>query len=321
MARPTSFKESDIIRAVNKINKNPRITINGTSLRDSVGSGRPDALFKLYTKMLDDGKITTIEEATEISEVVEVRELPVEVQQSLDEAVNSLKNVVMHCNDIAHNTVENRLSTAIDKAKAAEILAAEDVQKAQQDLCNAYDEIEQVKDENQDETDLLNEKITKLDRGNSELTVELNSIKKEFGDAQKENAELLEKLESYAAKMKEADIKIELLTQERNMAHTDKAEIKEQAALDKSELVDSHKAKVDSINAEHKQSIDALSKANTEAITEIGKAKDQTISTLQASVNDGKQLSEDIKEQLKSAIDEVKSLKSQMAKTEKDNKS
>ena len=49
--------------------------------------------------------------------------------------------------------------------------------------------------------------------------------------------------------MKEADIKIELLTQERNMAHTDKAEIKEQAALDKSTLVDSNKAKVDSINS------------------------------------------------------------------------
>ncbi|MFT5716331.1 MAG: hypothetical protein ACI9T7_000506 [Oleiphilaceae bacterium] len=195
MARPASFKASDVIKAANELNKLSK-NINGTSLRKLVGAGRPDALMKQYNELLNEGKITTVEETTEVAEVVEVRELPVEVQQSLDEAVTSLKNVVMHCNDIAHNTVESRLSAAIEKAKDTEINAAEEVEKAQQDLGNAYDEIEQLKDEYQTEIDLLNEKLSQSIQVNSDLKIELSNTKKDLGDAQKSNIDLTTKLET-----------------------------------------------------------------------------------------------------------------------------
>jgi hypothetical protein len=148
-----------------------------------------------YNKLLEDGKIIAKEIATEITEVVEVRELPKEVGESLDDAILALKHVVMQCNDIAHNTVENRLSVAIDKAKAMEVFAAEEMEKSQKDLGAAYDEIEQLKDECLAETCLLNEKITTLNEENSDLKIESNSFKKAHEDTQNNNRNLSKKLE------------------------------------------------------------------------------------------------------------------------------
>jgi hypothetical protein len=192
MAAPKKFKDSDIIKAANEINKAGK-NINGTSLRKLIGAGRPDALLKMYNDLLIEGKITVIEEATEVAEFVEIRELPKEVEQSLDDAVIALKNVVMQCNDIAHNTVENRLSAAIEKAKAAEVFAAEEVEKSEADLTAAFDEIEQLKEESQLELDLLTEKITSLTAENLELASEFRDQKKISNNAL-DNVKRLEKL-------------------------------------------------------------------------------------------------------------------------------
>ncbi|HHK8568962.1 TPA: hypothetical protein ACQYCS_004630 [Vibrio parahaemolyticus] len=195
MARPTSFKASDIINAANELSRTGK-NINGTSLRKLVGAGRPDALMTMYNELLAEGKISTVEETKDVAEVVEIRELPQEVEQSLDDAVTALKNVVMQCNDIAHNTVEGRLNAAIEKAKAEEILAAEEVEKAQIDLGAAYDEIEQLRDEHQAEIESLNDKLAKRDQENSELKLELSSTKQALDDSQKSNTDLSSKLEA-----------------------------------------------------------------------------------------------------------------------------
>lgn len=195
MAAPKKFKDSDIIKAANELNKAGK-NINGTSLRKLVGAGRPDTLLKMYNDLLAEGKITAIEETTEVAEVVEVRELPKEVEQSLDDAINALKNVVMQCNDIAHNTVENRLSAAIEKAKSAEVFAAEEVEKSEADLAAAFDEIEQLKEESQAELDLLSEKNGELVKEVSETKSELRSYHKSCADLEGKNVDLLIKLEA-----------------------------------------------------------------------------------------------------------------------------
>ncbi|HHC7360971.1 TPA: hypothetical protein ACN30T_004407 [Vibrio parahaemolyticus] len=195
MARPASFRPSDIINAVNELNRTGK-NINGTSLRKLVGAGRPDALMSMYNDLLAEGKISTIEEQQEVAEVIEVRELPPEVEESLNSAVESLKNVVMQCNDIAHTAVEGRLNAAIDKAKAQEVLAAEEIEKAQADLKAAYDEIEQLRDDHQAELDKLNEKLEKQNKENSDLKLELTSTKQSLNDQQKTNADLSTKLEA-----------------------------------------------------------------------------------------------------------------------------
>ncbi len=117
--------------------------------------------------------------------------------------------------------------------------------------------------------------------------------------------------------LKESGTKIQLLTQERDLAKADKAETKEQAINEKAALNESHKAEVNNINNDHKQALDALVKSNSEAIVEINKAKDQTITTLQASIDDSKVQREDAKEQLKSINKEVISLKNQLGNSEK----
>lgn len=204
MARPTSFKESDIISAANELNRANK-NINGTSLRKIVGAGRPDALMTMYNELLEQGKISTIEKQHEVAEVVDVRELPAEVEESLNSAVESLKNVVMQCNDIAHNVVEGRLSAAIEKAKAEEILAAEEVEKAQLDLTAAYNEIEQLREEHQAELDQLNDKLAKLNQENSDLKLELTSIKQSLNAQHKINAEQSDKLETKTEQCQKAE--------------------------------------------------------------------------------------------------------------------
>ncbi|HHY0492716.1 TPA: hypothetical protein ACVU46_004510 [Vibrio parahaemolyticus] len=205
MARPTSFKASDIINAANELSRTGK-NINGTSLRKLVGVGRPDALMSMYNELLAEGKITTVEEANkDVAEVVEVRELPQEVEESLNAAVESLKNVVMQCNDIAHSAVEGRLSAAIEKAKAEEILAAEEVEKAQLDLTSAYNEIEQLREEHQAELDRLNEILAKRDQENSDLKLELTSTKQSLNDQQKTNADLSAKLETKTEQCQQAE--------------------------------------------------------------------------------------------------------------------
>lgn len=204
MARPATFKASDIINAANELNRTGK-SINGTSLRKLVGAGRPDALMTMYNELLEQGKISTIEKQHEVAEVVDVRELPAEVEESLNSAVESLKNVVMQCNDIAHNVVEGRLSAAIEKAKAEEILAAEEVEKAQLDLTAAYNEIEQLREEHQAELDQLNDKLAKLNQENSDLKLELTSIKQSLNAQHKINAEQSDKLETKTEQCQKAE--------------------------------------------------------------------------------------------------------------------
>lgn len=195
MAAPTKIIASDVMKAANELRRVGK-NINGTALRNITGTGRPENIMEMYEQLLKEGKITAIESATEVSDIVDVRELPKEVQQSLEDAVASLKNVVMHCNDIAHNTVENRLSAAIDKAKAAEVLAAEETQAAQTDLTSAYNEIEELKDEYKIDLDLLNEKRAKLDRDNSDLKTELSNTQKSYGETRTANTDLSRNLET-----------------------------------------------------------------------------------------------------------------------------
>lgn len=262
MARPASFKASDIIKAANELNRASK-NINGTSLRKLVGAGRPDALMKQYSELLEEGKITAVETTTEITEVVEVRELPKEVQQSLDDAVASLKNVVMNCNDIAHNTVENRLDAAMEKTKAAEVLAAEEVEKAQQDLGNAYDEIEQLKEESQAEVDLLNEKTTKLDQNNSDLKIELSGTKKDLNDIQEDNIDLTIKLE----------------------AKTNQCQVAEQESIvqkTRSEEVAKQLVTAQEVSAELNQKLNDANSINAKNLTEIATLTANVTNALEA---------------------------------------
>jgi chromosome segregation ATPase len=195
MAAPTKIIESDVIKAANELNRQSK-NITGSALRKISGVGRPENVFAVYEQLLEDGKITAVEKNSAVSEVVEVRDLPVEVQQSLDDAVSSLKNVVMHCNEIAHNTVESRLSSAINKANEKELLAAEDMQKSEIDLTNAFNEIEQLKEESQAEIELLSEKNGELVKEISETKSELRSYHKSNSELEGKNVDLLIKLEA-----------------------------------------------------------------------------------------------------------------------------
>lgn len=266
MARPTTFKSSDIIKATNELNKSSTSKITGTALRKLIGTGRPDVIMREYNKLLENGTITAKKTDTDINEVVEVRELSKELEASLGDAMTALKNVVMHCNDIAHNTVENRLSAAIDKAKSAEVLAAEDVEKSEIDLAAAYDEIEQLKDERMTETDQLNEKITTLIKENSNLKIELNSLKKSYEDTQEVKMDLSEKLE----------IKTEQYTHAEQESLVQKTRSEE---VDK-QLLTAHK-----INAEHSKKIEDATALHTSNTANIAKLTTQLTDAIKAKVD------------------------------------
>ena len=147
MARPVTFKSEDIIRAAHDLNRAGG-NINGTSLRKFVGSGRPDALMKEYSKLLTEGKITILEKSAGVARGVEVIALPFEMQKALDDALKLLKSTAFQCADI------------IDGSH----LSVDEVQ-AEFDRLNA--KIEQ-----------LNSKLTISEKENLEFRIELNNTKR-----------------------------------------------------------------------------------------------------------------------------------------------
>jgi len=347
MAAPRKFKDSDIINAVNELNKAGK-NISGGSLRRIIGTGRPDVLIEQYNKLLASGEITENTKKSGVSEVVEVRDLPREVQQSLDEAVASLKNVVMHCNDIAHNTVENRLSAAIEKAKETQLLAAEEIEVAQAERDSAYNEIEQLKDdaeqlkdEHQVDLDLLDEKLAKRDRENSDLKIELSNTKKSYEYTKSANTDLSRNLdektkqcsaseqESLVQKTRYEEVAKQLLAaQEANAGLTKKLDdastlhttnAAEIAKL-KSQLEDSNNSKEEAI----KEAILHEDRANN-AFKEVEKFKAQTESAKEqvAELKSSEaQLHERLEKQVEENAEEkaenklrIKNLESELAKT------
>lgn len=141
MARERAFSEEQVQSAAEALlieGKN----INGTSLRNKVGSGRPSALMEAYQALKESGVIQMptrpgIEDAPRQPQM-----LPPEVAEAMNVILADVEALLRRNYDVAHQTVEQRLNGAIAEAnqcaKEAALREAESV--AEQD--KAFEELE-----------------------------------------------------------------------------------------------------------------------------------------------------------------------------------
>lgn len=105
--------------------------INGTSLRNQIGVGRPTALMNAYEELKEKGLIETpqvdIVESNEIKHQV----LPPEIADQTAIVLADIERMIHSINDHAHFTVEQRLNGAINEAnvRASEAAKREDIKK------------------------------------------------------------------------------------------------------------------------------------------------------------------------------------------------
>ena len=115
MARERGWNDEQVIEAANLLLVEGK-NINGTSLRNKVGEGRPSALMNTYERLEREGLILapTVPDTTE--QTLVHQELPPEVSEKLSVMLADVEHLVHQINDHAHYTVEQRLNNAIAEA-------------------------------------------------------------------------------------------------------------------------------------------------------------------------------------------------------------
>lgn len=181
MARERTFTEQQIIGAVTQLMIDGK-NINGTSLRNHIGAGRPSALMSAYEELKEKGMIETpqldIVEQTEIKHQV----LPPEIADQASIVLADIERMIHNINDLAHFTVEQRLNNAINEAN---IRASEAAKREADSLDQQNKAFEQLEDA-LDEIDNMTEKMEQLQQEINELRT-----KYELSENNRKNIELV----------------------------------------------------------------------------------------------------------------------------------
>ncbi len=209
MARERSFTDQQIISAVSQLMMDGK-NINGTSLRNQIGVGRPTALMSAYEELKEKGLIETpqldIVESAEIKHQV----LPPEIADRTAIVLADIEQMIHHINDHAHFTVEQRLNSAINEANIRASEAAkreadslEQQNKAFEQLEDALDDIDELTEKMELIQQELNELKTKYElaennrqnaeQANTELKYQVNVNEKLLSEFKSKNQELEQK--------------------------------------------------------------------------------------------------------------------------------
>ncbi|WP_234498145.1 DNA-binding protein [Vibrio maritimus] len=169
MARERAFSDQQVIEAANALLVEGK-NINGTSLRNKIGTGRPSALMDVYRELEGEGQILapTVPDTTEKALVHQ--ELPPEVADKLSIMLADVEHLVHQINDHAHYTVEQRLNNAIAEAneRAADVARreAESIQEQDKAFEQLEDALEKIAD--------LQQRLKDAEQENSKLSADLN---------------------------------------------------------------------------------------------------------------------------------------------------
>ncbi|MGR5465226.1 hypothetical protein ACPV5G_20005 [Photobacterium damselae] len=209
MARERSFTEQQIINAVSQLIIDGK-NINGTSLRNQIGVGRPTALMSAYEELKEKGLIETpqldVVESTEIKHQV----LPPEIADQASVMLADIERMIHSINDHAHFTVEQRLNNAINEANVRASEAAkreadslEQQNKAFEQLEDALDDIDELTEKmgliqqemNQLKTqyELSENNRQNAEQANTELKRQINVNEEQLSELQSKNQELEQK--------------------------------------------------------------------------------------------------------------------------------
>lgn len=179
MARERAFKDQQVLEAANALLMEGK-NVNGTSLRNKIGTGRPSALMSVYKELEAAGKILAPSLPDSSDHPVIPQELPVEVAEKLAVMLGDVEQLVHQINDHAHYIVEQRLNSAIAEANERAANAAKRESESIQEQDKAFEQLEDALEHISD----LQEQIDRSQKEKSQLNAELSVAKNENKSAQ-----------------------------------------------------------------------------------------------------------------------------------------
>ena len=204
MARERAFSDQQVIEAANALLVEGK-NINGTSLRNKIGTGRPSALMSAFKALEDSGEILAPMLPDSTEQTITHQELPPEIAERLSVMLGDVEQLVHQINDHAHYTVEQRLNQAIAEANERAANAAKREAESIQEQDKAFEQLEDALEANAD----LQEQLKQEHKESSRLNAALNVAQSETKAA----------LDSVS----ERDERLAEMQKQLNMAESDKA--------------------------------------------------------------------------------------------------
>ncbi|MDF9399187.1 hypothetical protein [Vibrio sp. 1180_3] len=221
MAREVTFTAEQVIQAAHKLLEAKK-SVNGTSLRNIIGNGRPAKLMEMYISLQASGKIVEFEQ--EVATINETHELPPEVAGMKATIMGDMDTLIQRINDIAHSTVEGRLNHAIAQANAAASEAAQRISEMEVLMEGAYDETEDTREE----LSQALATIIKLESQNKALTSELAAANTKIDERTQRNYELQQEVNESHARNETLESKSLALVSDLNVVKNSEQKLIEQ---------------------------------------------------------------------------------------------
>ncbi|WP_257576196.1 hypothetical protein [Vibrio parahaemolyticus] len=211
MARERAFSDLQVKEAANALLVEGK-NINGTSLRNKIGTGRPSALMSAFKALEDSGEILAPMLPDSNEQTIVHQELPPEIAERLSLMLGDVEQLVHQINDHAHYTVEQRLNQAIAEANERAANAAKREAESIQEQDKAFEQLEDALEANAD----LQEQLKLEHKENSQLNAALNVAKSETKAA-------LDTVSERDERLAEMQKQITSMQQQLNNAESDKA--------------------------------------------------------------------------------------------------
>ncbi len=211
MARERAFSDQQVIEAANALLVEGK-NINGTSLRNKIGTGRPSALMSAFKALEDSGEILAPMLPDSTEQTITHQELPPEIAERLSVMLGDVEQLVHQINDHAHYTVEQRLNQAIAEANERAANAAKREAESIQEQDKAFEQLEDALESNAD----LQEQLKQEHKESSRLNAALNV-------AQSETKAALDTVSERDERLAEMQKQIASMQKQLNTAESDKA--------------------------------------------------------------------------------------------------
>lgn len=265
MARERAFTDQQIIDAANELTLSGK-NINGTSLRNKVGAGRPSTLFEVYQELNKKGSIVVHTETTEPQPEITQQILPPEIDSMLSVTLADIENMIQHINNNAHYVIEQRLNSAINEANERAADAAKRQAEVEVEMESAFNHVEDMREE----LETSKENATNAVKLNQELNQALEVSKSETKatiNAKQERDQRIQELEEL---LKNALV-------DKANAETAKAKAEGEVSAVNRALEDK-KADCDSLRADIKQ-LEQIQQTNLIECTEL-RTKNKQLETM-----------------------------------------
>ncbi len=211
MARERVFSDQQVVDAANALLVEGK-NINGTSLRNKIGTGRPSALMAAFRSLEKSGEILAPSLPESSEQTITHQELPPEIAERLSVMLGDVEQLVHQINDHAHYTVEQRLNQAIAEANERAANAAKREAESIQEQDKAFEQLEDALEANAD----LQEQLKQEHKESSRLNAALNV-------AQSETKAALDTVSERDERLAEMQKQIASMQQQLNTAESDKA--------------------------------------------------------------------------------------------------